>query len=73
MNKQELKIDLILKGEPAYFLKMVHIDTKMEYEEIFSKMIDLYKQVYLNQNELAWVEGDKVIDKVNSDNLRRRN
>lgn len=67
-----MRLDLILQGEPAYFLKMVRIDTEMEYNEILSKMIDLYKQVYLNENELAWVQGDKVINKINSDNLKRK-
>lgn len=45
----------------------------MEYEEIFSKMIDLYKQVYLSSNELAWVQGDVIIQKLNNENLRRSN
>ena len=45
----------------------------MNYEEIFSKMIDLYKQVYLNSNELAWVQGDNIIQKLNSENLKRSN
>ncbi len=68
-----LNIELFLNGEAAYFLNMVKEQTNMNYEEIFSKMIDLYKQVYLNSNELAWVQGDNIIQKLNSENLKRSN
>lgn len=66
-----LNIELFLNGEASYFLNMVKEQTNMNYEEIFSKMIDLYKQVYLNSNELAWVQGDNIIQKLNSENLKR--
>lgn len=66
-----LNIELLLNGEASYFLNMVKEQTNMNYEEIFSKMIDLYKQVYLNSNELAWVQGDSIIQKLNSENLKR--
>lgn len=66
-----LNIELFLNGEASYFLNMVKEQTNMDYEEIFSKMIDLYKQVYLNSNELAWVQGDNIIQKLNSENLKR--
>ena len=66
-----LNIELSLNGEASYFLNMVKEQTNMDYEEIFSKMIDLYKQVYLNSNELAWVQGDNIIQKLNSENLKR--
>lgn len=68
-----LNIELFLNGEASYFLNMVKEQTNMNYEEIFSKMIDLYKQVYLNSNELAWVQGDNIIQKLNSENLKRSN
>lgn len=68
-----LNIELLLNGEASYFLNMVKEQTNMNYEEIFSKMIDLYKQVYLNSNELAWVQGDNIIQKLNSENLKRSN
>lgn len=66
-----LNIELLLNGEASYFLNMVKEQTNMNYEEIFSKMIDLYKQVYLNSNELAWVQGDSIVQKLNSENLKR--
>lgn len=66
-----LNIELLLNGEASYFLNMVKQQTNMNYEEIFSKMIDLYKQVYLNSNELAWVKGDSIVQKLNSENLKR--
>jgi hypothetical protein len=68
-----LNIQLELTGEALYFLNMVKEQTGMNYEEIFSKMIDLYKQVYLNSNELAWIQGDSIVQKLNSVNLKRSN
>lgn len=69
----EVKVELTLTGEPAFFLQLVIQQTGMESSELFSKMIDLYKQVYFNQYELAWVEGDIIKQKLDVSNLKRSN
>ena len=69
--KRVVKAELTLGGEAAYFLEMVKSETGMEYNEIFSKMIDLYKQIYLSEQELAWIEGDIIKKKLSSEALRR--
>lgn len=71
MNNK-VKVELTLTGEPAFFVQMVMMQSGMETGELFSKMIDLYKQVYFNENELAWIDGDTIIEKLDSSNLRRR-
>jgi hypothetical protein len=71
MNNK-VKVELTLTGEPAFFLQMVMLQTGMESGELFSKMIDLYKQVYLNEYELAWIEGDIIKQKLDSSNLKRK-
>lgn len=72
MNNK-VKVELTLTGEPAFFLQMVMLQTGMESGELFSKMIDLYKQVYFNEYELAWIEGDVIKQKLDSSNLKRKN
>jgi hypothetical protein len=72
MLNKELKLNLILGGECLYFLNLVRSDTAMEFEEIFSKMIELYKFVYFSQYELALVEGDTIIKKLNIEDLKRK-
>jgi len=67
----ELTITLVLKGESSYFINFVKTQSGMEYTELFAKMIDLYKQIYLNEHELAWVHGDTIVKKLSVDNLKR--
>ena len=62
--KKIIQASLTFKGEAAFFLQMVNMQTGMSYQEIFSKMIDLYKQIYLSDKELAWVEGDVIKQKL---------
>ena len=69
--KNTLHLNLQLAKEPALFLQIVKMQTGMEYTEILSKMIDLYKQVYFEDRELAWIKGDKIIQKLTIENLRR--
>ena len=71
MNNK-VKVELTLTGEPAFFLQAVMMQTGMESGELFSKMIDLYKQVYFNELELAWIEGDTIKQKLDSSNLRKK-
>jgi hypothetical protein len=72
MLNKELKINLILGGECLYFLNLVRSDSGMDFDEIFAKMIELYKLVYLSEHEFALVEGDIVIKKFNLENLKRK-
>jgi hypothetical protein len=72
MKLRTLDINLSLSGEGKFFLEMVKQETNMEYSEIFAKMIDLYKQVYLNDRELAWIEGDVIVKKLSSEALKTR-
>ena len=70
--KDKLKLELNLTGEAAFFIQMVMIQTGMSSQELFSKMIGLYKEVYFNDNELAWIEGDVIQQKLNSAELKRK-
>jgi hypothetical protein len=72
MLNQELKLNLILSGEYLYFLQLVNSQTTMSYTEILIKMMELYKLVYLSNYELALVEGDVIIQKFNTEDLKRR-
>ena len=67
----KVKVELTLSGEPAFFVQLVMMQTGMDPAELFSKMIDLYKQIYFNENELAWIKGDVIKQKLDSSNLRR--
>lgn len=70
--KNNIQADLSFTGEAAFFLQLVHMQTGMEYGEIFSKMIDLYKQVYFSEYELAWIEGDVIKEKLSSEAIKRK-
>lgn len=70
--KDRVKVDLELVGEAAFFMQMVQSQTSMTYVEIISKMMSLYKEVYLNDKELAWVEGSTIVQKLNADGLRKK-
>ena len=68
----ELDIRLKLKGESSFFIQMVMAQTNKSFPEIMSDMISIYKQVYINRDqELAWIEGDKVKQKLSTINLWR--
>lgn len=71
MNNK-VKVELTLTGEPAFFIQLAMMQTGMDSGELFSKMIDLYKQVYFNEYELAWIEGDVIQQKLNSADLKRK-
>lgn len=72
MRQDQLNIDLRLSGEYLYFLKMVTAQTNMSYTEILTKMMELYKLVYLSPYELAHVEGDIIKTKYNTEDLKRK-
>ena len=71
--EEEVKVDLTLKGEAAFLLQMVKYQTGKEYKEIFSEMIGLYQEVYLNKNkELAWIQGSKIIQKLSTHKIHKK-
>lgn len=67
-----LNINLKLGGEASFFVQYVLQDTGMSPDELFSKMISLYKEVYFNNNELAWIQGDLIISKLDSSKLKNK-
>lgn len=70
--KNNIQANLSFSGEASFFLQMVEVQTGMSYPEIFSKMIDLYKQVYLSEYELAWIEGDVIKEKLSTEFIKRK-
>jgi hypothetical protein len=73
MDKKSIDITLTLSGESLYFFNYIRESTNMEYEEIFTRMVELYKLFYFSSYELAEVEGDTIIKKYNTENLKRGN
>lgn len=69
--KEKLNINLQLTGEASFFVQLVQMQSGMPPEELFSKMIALYKQVYFSDKELAWIKGDTIVQKLNSEELKR--
>ncbi len=70
--KEELKITMNLSGEYLYFVKMVQAQTNMSHTELFTKMLELYKLVYLSQYELGLIQGDLVVQKFNTEDLKQK-
>lgn len=70
--EKEVKLTLHLSGEYLYFIKYVQSQTDMSYEELLTKMMELYKLVYLSDYELALVQGDLIRQKFNTENLKRK-
>jgi hypothetical protein len=70
--ENEVKINLIFKGEPLYLIEMIRAQTGMSHTELFSKMLELYKLVYLSKYELALIQGDVIVQKFNTEDLKRK-
>lgn len=72
MSNKELKLTLLLSGECLFFFNFVKSETDMSFDELFLKMIELYKLVYLSKYELALVEGDIIVQKFNTEDLKQK-
>jgi len=72
--KDKLTIQLDLRGESAFFIQAVMIQTGKSFPEIMQDMIGIYKQVYFNKDqELAWIEGDIIKQKLSTAKLWSNN
>jgi len=69
----KLTANINFKGESAFFIQVVMLQTGKSFDEVMNDMLGLYKEAYFNRDqELAWIEGDVIKRKLSTVKLWRK-